>query len=62
MAMSITIYCNDCEQFVSLDLQGNCKFCGSHSVGVVDRLQGVPLKEERENSRQKPFEMDQSER
>jgi hypothetical protein len=36
MAMSITIYCNDCEQFVSLDPQGNCKFCGSHSVGVVD--------------------------
>jgi hypothetical protein len=58
--MSMAIYCNDCEQFVSLDLQGNCKFCGSRSVGVVDLLQGVPLEEVRQNSGQKQF--DQSER
>jgi hypothetical protein len=58
--MSMAIYCNDCEQFVSLDLQGNCKFCGSRSVGVVDLLQGVPLEEVRQNSVQKQF--DQSER
>jgi Zn finger protein HypA/HybF involved in hydrogenase expression len=58
--MSIAIYCNDCEQFVSLDLQRNCKFCGSHSVGVVDLLQSVPLEEVRQNSGQK--QLDQSER
>jgi Fe-S cluster biogenesis protein NfuA len=60
--MSIAIYCNDCEQLVSLDLQGNCKVCGSHSVGVVDLLQSIPLEEIRQNSGQKQFEMDQSER
>jgi hypothetical protein len=60
--MSIAIYCNACKQFVSLDLQGNCKFCGSHSVGVVDLLQSVPLEEVRQNSGRKQLEMDQSER
>jgi hypothetical protein len=61
--MSIAIYCNDCEQFVSLDPQGNCGFCGSHAVGVVDLLQGVTPAEARQGSGQKQqFDMNQSER
>jgi len=51
--MSIAIYCNDCEQFVSLNLQGTCEVCGSHSVGVVDLLQGVTPEEVRRDSGQK---------
>ena len=58
--MSNAIYCNDCEQFVSLDLQGNCKVCGSHAVGVADRLQGVTPDEMEFGQRQR--NMKESER
>ena len=50
--MSIAIYRIDCEQFVSLNLQGTCEVCGSHSVGVVDLLQGVTPEEVRRDSGQ----------
>jgi hypothetical protein len=61
--MSIAIYCNDCEHFVSLNLQGNCEVCGSHSVGVVDLLKDVTPEEARQDSGQKQqLEMNQSER
>jgi hypothetical protein len=59
--MSIAMYCNDCKQFVSLDLQGNCEFCGSHSVGVVYCLQCVPP-EQGQDFRQSELEMGESER
>ncbi len=59
--MSTALYCNDCKQFVSLDLNGNCEFCQSHSVGVVDWLQGVPPEEIRREFRQNQLDLDESE-
>jgi hypothetical protein len=39
--MSMELDCNNCKQLVLVDSQGGCKLCGSHSVGLVDRFDGV---------------------
>lgn len=38
--MSGELYRNKRQQFVSVDSQGGCELCGSHSVGLADRLVG----------------------
>jgi hypothetical protein len=36
--MTVAFRCMDCDQFVSLDLHGNCAFCGNPDVRVIDPL------------------------
>jgi hypothetical protein len=37
--MTVAFRCMDCDKFVSLDLHGNCAFCGNPDLRVIDRLQ-----------------------
>jgi len=34
--MTVAFRCMDCDKFVSLDLHGNCAFCGNPDARVVD--------------------------
>lgn len=37
--MTVRFWCKDCQQPVSLDLHGNCAFCGNPELRIVDRFQ-----------------------
>jgi anaerobic ribonucleoside-triphosphate reductase len=52
--MSRDLYCNNCKQFVSGDSQGHCEVCGSHSVGLADRLEGLLWRGKRLEFQQEP--------